>query len=323
MNINEILNAINSANSTARKAYEAAQKLGEALQNERAARAQLRGEMSGLVAGVRYSTNRMGTVIGLPDVLHIEDIPGRRVPFDVSVKLRIAPNSTSKVENSYTVTEHGPFVAVGRYATFLSSYTFSVVEDGTSETYVGRSFGRFRPVSSVIDFMDAQQGWQQTYAWSGLAAEGCGASDATPVTALTERPTNRSPFRTMSFDGYCGIRNTVFPRQNEDVPLALWAPGIESMMQLPVLDYFERGETIEFWAEPTHVNNPAAGNIDALVGAMPFLAGQYDGHEGIKYDSWLCTTGATDTVTRSPAGILQLGYFGYRILHPSGVRVPG
>ena len=93
-----------------------------------------------------------------------------------------------------------------------------------------------------------------------------------------------------------------------------------------MLDFFAPGETIEFEAEPSHVNNPASGNIQQLLGSMPYLAGQYDGHEGIDPSGgtgagWTCENSIADSITRNPSGVLILGLLGFKILNPPGARV--
>ena len=88
--------------------------------------------------------------------------------------------------------------------------------------------------------------------------------------------------------------------------------------------------------QSTLVNNPLAGNVDgecvfpAAAGAgflgYPFIAGQYDAHEGIctpngvvMGDSgseidWEPST--NDPISRLPDGILTIGWEGYRIVQP-------
>jgi hypothetical protein len=123
------------------------------------------------------------------------------------------------------------------------------------------------------------------------------------------------------------------------VPSSMWSTAINSPWTLGALDFYERGEVIKFEVQPLHVNNPPAGNVVGrsvvpLLGGLgnaagfPFLAGQFDAHEGI------ATTGGmtavedggtdfinlleTDTIQRLPDGILTLGFDGYRIEQPIG-----
>jgi hypothetical protein len=251
-------------------------------------------------------------------MLTIEEIPGRRIPFDLTVQIGIPDNQQSPLTGNYTLSMDGPFVAVARYATFISSYSFQVTDSESNVSrFAGRSWGRQRPISSTLDLMDAVGGWVD-----GTTETLVGDCDQnTPVPALVSRPTSRSPFRTMQMDAYVSLKNSVYPRQNQQVPSSLWAPGFNQMLQLPVLDYFEKGDALEFEIEPMHINNPNAGNIQALLGSMPYLDGQYDGHEGIAYDAWECNAGVADTIQRRPQGILVVGLLGFRILQPPGVRM--
>jgi hypothetical protein len=175
-------------------------------------------------------------------------------------------------------------------------------------------------ISSSLDIMDAVAGWVD-----GVDADfsnvDCGQA-APPTPSVISRPTSRAAQRSMTFDGYIEISSSTYPRQNQQVPTSLWAPGFNQMLQLPVLDYWEKGETIECKIEPLHVNNPSAGNIQQLLGgSMPYLAGQYDGQEGVGYPSWQCTPGSPDVISRRPSGILVIGFLGYKILQPPGVRM--
>jgi hypothetical protein len=251
-------------------------------------------------------------------MLAIEDIPGRRIPFDIPIQIAVPANLQTGVSGSFTISQDGPFVAVARYATFVSLYGFEVTDGQNVQRFEGRSWGRQRPISSVLDFMDAMNGWD--WSWN-LGNEGCVPPQTTPLGAVPHRATNQSPFRTMEWDGWISLKGAVYPRQSDKVPSSLWAPGMEQMLTLPVLDYWEKGETIELELEPMHINNPIAGNIQAIVGSMPYLAGQYDGHEGIGYSQWECDEGVQDTIIRKPDGVVIVGLLGFRILQPAGVRM--
>jgi len=155
-------------------------------------------------------------------------------------------------------------------------------------------------------------------------------------------PSNMSSFRTMEFDGRLEVINagSSYPRQNASVPSPFWASECNTPVALGALDFFERGEVITVRVQPTHVNNPAAGNVGgdcvfpvrtapaAGTGGWPFVEGQYDAHEGI------CTVApatlgqnvppiqpsllANDSVSRLPSGILTVAWEGYRIIQPVG-----
>lgn len=109
-------------------------------------------------------------------------------------------------------------------------------------------------------------------------------------------------------------------------------------MTLGALDFFTQGEVITARVSPLHANNPAAGNVDGAavlpnvfgggpVPGWPFIAGQYDVHEGIATpnasvlggeDPNLPTLLETDSVSRLPVGILTLALEGYRIIQVAG-----
>jgi hypothetical protein len=307
------------ANAAARRAYDVGQMNQQKMAEMAAEVHRLQGALDGLKVRSQGGSGGPGaSSIGRPDMLTIEEIPGRRIPFDLTVQIGIPDNQRSPLQGNYTLSMDGPFVAVARYATFISTYSFQVTDGQANvQRYAGRSWGRQRPISSVLDLMDAVGGWVD-----GTTETLVGDCDTeTPVPALVSRPASRSPFRTMGFDGYVSLKNAVYPRQNQQIPTSLWAPGFNQMLQLPVLDYFEKGDALEFEVEPMHINNPNAGNIQSLLGSMPYLNGQYDGHEGIMYPAWSCDPNVADIIQRRPQGILVVGLLGFRILQPPGVRL--
>jgi hypothetical protein len=280
--------------------------------------------------------------VGGGGVIRIEDIPGRRVPYTLLVDIAIGANTTSIREASVTISQEGPFVAVKRMATFQSAFEFQTTDEetGAIARFAGRSFGRYRPVHSAWDVNDSQHNAVADTADWYLAAQ---ANPGTPIgtvlpSATLGMPSNMSSFRSMEFDGRISVINagSSYPRQNISVPSAFWSGAINSPWDLGALDFFERGEVLTVSVQPTHVNNPPAGNVTSLcvfpdtadggVG-WPFLDGQYDAHEGI------CTPNgstlgnrlprqsnvlATDAIARLPDGILTLGWEGYRIIQPVG-----
>jgi hypothetical protein len=245
-------------------------------------------------------------------VRYIESIPGRRVPFDLVVSIPIGATTISVQQGTKTISQDGPFVAVARYATFQSAFQFARRDPTTQAqaAFQGRSFGRFRPVHSAWDLSDGQPGYQPI---TGIAAPGTGA----PIVAS---PSNHSSFRTMEFDGVFKMLNqgSGYPRSNEEVPSAFWSESINSPFQLGSLDFFERGETIQWEVRPTHVNNPPAGNLSgyAAGGLYPFLSSQYDVHEGVSDP--LDPDATTDPITRLADGILVIGLHGFKIIQPPG-----
>lgn len=246
-----------------------------------------------------------GNQTGRPDIKYIESIPGRRVPYDLIVKIPVSSTETTPLTGQVVLSTDGPFVAVARYCVFLSAYQFQVQTVSATATFNGRSYGRFRPISSVLDIMDAAGGFTQPI---GPASPGTG------LTSLVSS-NQHSPFRTMEFDGLIEVTTgSDRKRQNEQVPTSLWAQGFNGVSQLPVLDYIERADTVTFKVQPTHAQNPAAGNIQSIVGALPYLTSQYDGHEGIGYTTAVADPTTPDTIVRNADGILYIGYFGFKIL---------
>lgn len=247
------------------------------------------------------------------NVRYIEQIPGRRVPFDLTVNIAIGANVTSQQPATTTISQDGPFIAVARYAIFQSALEFNVTDPETSNTasFQGRSYGRFRPVHSAWDLNDANPQYQPVV---GGAFPGTG----NPIYAS---PSNHSNFRTMQFDGLVNFQNqgSGYMRQNIDVPTAFYTQQINEPFPLAALDFFERGEVLEWKVTPLHVNNPPAGNVRGFAtgGFYPFINSQYDVHEGIS-DPYI-EDQESDPVNRLPNGILTIGFHGYRIIQPPGV----
>jgi hypothetical protein len=259
--------------------------------------------------GAPLSPVGIGLVKDEDRVMYINEIPGRRIPFDVLVSIPIGANVTSAEQQSATISQDGPFVAVARFAAFQSNFTFTKTIDSSVFDFQGRSNGRFRPIHSMWDLNDSQI----IPPVAGLANPGTGG----PIYAS---PTNHSGFRTMEFDGVIEFLNegAGYFRHNNPVPTAFWTNDINSAFQLAALDFFERGETMQFKVTPNHINNPQGGNVSGFMpgGVFPTLASQYDVHEGIldEYDSEL----TADPVARTPQGIFIVGFHGLKILQPPG-----
>ena len=145
-------------------------------------------------------------------IQYIEQIPGRRIPFDLMVNIPIGAGVSAEQQQSTTISQDGPFVAVARYATFQSALQFSITDPQTNATaaFQGRSFGRYRPVHSAWDINDGQTGFQPVI---GNAFPGTGD-------AIYASPSNHSGFRSMEFDGLIRFQNqgSAFQRQNEGDP---------------------------------------------------------------------------------------------------------
>jgi hypothetical protein len=302
MDLQQVIQIANGAAAMSRQAVENLNQVNAVVRAQQQQLAQMTAAMQSMSASKKAKD---GT-------LYIEDLPGRRIPFDVVVNIPIGANITSEQPGTYTLSQDGPFVITMRSITFLSSHVFQVTTQNATASFTGRSYGRFRPHHSALDLMDAQGGYSHV---TGVAVAAANQGVATAV-----HPNNVSPFRTMEFDGTIKMQAGSWPRQSGAVPIGAWAPGLDGCMQLPVLDYIERGETIEFMVTPTHINNPQGGNIQSLVGALPYLASGFDSHEGIGYTAPVVAQTA-DAITRRPDGILSIMLHGFRILAPPGASL--
>lgn len=247
-----------------------------------------------------------------PDIQRIENIPGRRVPFDYLVDIPIGPNITAVQQGTITISQEGPFVAVGRFATFLSQYQFERTDsNGARTTFSGRSFGRYRPIHSAWDLNDGQFVSEVSQA---TTFPGTGAPHVMS-------PSNASTFRSMEGDYRIKFENagSSYPRSNIEVPSPFWTEEINSPFKLGALDFFERGEVLTFKILPTHANNAAFGNVSGFGSPnplFPFIDSQWDTIEGINDPN---EEGETeDPITRAPQGVLTIGFHGYRIIQPAG-----
>lgn len=295
------------------------QSIGVAVRDARLA-AQLSQNNQALLAQQAQSLQNLANAVGKvqvyggenPSIQRIENIPGRRVPFDYLVDIPIGPNVTSVQQGTITVSQEGPFVAVARYATFLSQYQFERQDEtGARTTFSGRSFGRYRPIHSAWDLNDGQvvSEVSQTVAFPGTGA---------PHVAS---PSNSSPFRTMEGDYRIQVINagSSYPRSNIEVPSPFWTKNINEAFDLGALDFFERGEVMTFKILPTHANNAAYGNafgFGAPNPLFPFVGSQWDSVEGISDPNTADLE--ADPITRAPQGVLTIGFHGYRIIQPAG-----
>lgn len=304
IDLQNLVKSANYAATTARQALDMAQTDRRQLVDLTANAQKLAQTMA------QVSAQRTG---GNPALQYVENIPGRRVPFDELVAIPIGANITSELQGSITINQDGPFVAVSRYAYFLSQYTFQYTDpdSGTPTIFNGRSFGRWRPIHSAWDLND---GIPRSEVVQAVPAPGAGAPHIIS-------PSNASAFRTMQQDFSIRVENegTAYPRSNLYVPSAAWTNQINSPFMLGALDVFERSEVITFKVQPLHPNNPAYGNVQSFTGpsdAWPFLASQWDAIEGINDQIQGSVT--ADPVARLPAGILYIGMHGYKILQPPG-----
>lgn len=256
-------------------------------------------------------------------VVRIEDIPGRRIPYVMSMDLYIGAGATSDIEQSLTISQEGPFIAVRRMATFRSAYSYVYTNPQSQATsrFSGRSNGRFRPTSSAWDLNDGGNNAMVTTPNPLVANALSGAAAITSSMAA---------FRSMELDALIQVivQGASYPRQNYPVPSSFWSTAINAPVDLGALDFFERGEQITCRVTPTHPNNPEYGNAtgDAIFGAgngWPFSKGQFDPHEGIVTPSAITDGAAPETISsdpivRYPDGILTLAWEGYKIIQPTG-----
>lgn len=260
----------------------------------------------------RLQTQRQN---GDPSIQRVENIPGRRVPFDMAVDIPIGDAVTAVQQGTFLVSQEGPFVAVSRSAIFTSTYGFQVSDPaspGTVASFFGRSFGRLRPVHSAWDLND---GIPRTQVTMAQALPGSGA-------AQIISPSNASSWRSMQGDFRITMTNagSSFPRQNIQIPSSSWVRGQNDPWPLPALDVFERGEVVTYQVLPLHPNNPPFGNVfgyGAPNAAFPFVGSGFDAVEGI-LDPSIDAAGTTDPVTRVAQGILTIMLHGYRIVQPAG-----
>lgn len=306
--LHELRQGVGAAHAHARKALgeaEAAQNTNGMIRQQLQRMQQDINNLSDALSSVQSKSS------GTPDhIRYIDQIPGRRMPYDFVVTINIGANVSSEQQASNTVTQDGPFVAVARYASFQSAYSFSYTDPVNQNTaaFQGRSFGRFRPPHSAWDLNDGQPGYQPVV---GGALPGTGGG-------IIASPSNHSSFRSMQFDGVVQFLNqgAGYLRQTIPVPSSFYTQQINEPFLLGALDFFERGEVLQWKVTPTHINNPAAGNVTNLLGAFPFIQSQYDVHEGILDPALDGVT--TDPVRRLPDGILYIGFHGYRIMQPPG-----
>ena len=261
-------------------------------------------------AMVKLEASRTGN----PKIQYVENIPGRRIPFDMLVDIPIGAGVTSTQQQTITISQEGPFVAVSRYVTLQSQFQFQRTdpETGAILSFMGRSFGRYRPVHSAWDLSD---GRPVSQVFMAVGFPGTGAPQII-------NPSNESPWRSMEGDFRILFveAGSTYPRSNIEVPSPFWTTEINSPFPLGALDVFERGEVLTFKVLPTHENNPPFGNVSGFGAAnasFPFGQSGWDAVEGVS-DPELVAAGATDPITRLPNAIMTIGFHGYRITQPPG-----
>lgn len=312
--IDDLTARANSASAMARQAIAEAQ---GARQQAGAANAQYVGALREIQA-LQNALSRVTTQAqsGDPNIQRIENIPGRRIPFDFLCEIPFNAGNAAVQQAIITIDQTGPFIATARSATFLSTYRFQQTDPETQAVlplFNGRSYGRYRPIHSVNDLNDGQPFSQVVLA---QAFPGTGA-------AHIASPSNASPFRSMEMDFRIDIREqgSSLPRNNIPVPSSMWVKANGDAFELGALDFFERSQVIQFNVQPMHVPNPAFGNISGLTGTpgsdWPFIESGWDAIEGIN-DPAIQLENDTDPIVRDPSGVLIIGFHGYRIIQPPG-----
>lgn len=250
-------------------------------------------------------------------VKYIDQIPGSRIHKDFAVAITVRNNvASTRLVGTYMVPQDGPFIATARFAAFRSDLTASYTDpdSGAVASFQGRSYGRWRPVHSVMDYNDAG---------AGVSNPTTGKADPGDGTGVIYSPSNHSSFRTMEFDGTVEFQDdgSQVPRQNIPIPTAWYVSGVNEPFQLGALDFFERGTTMQWYLTPGHANNPGtgAGNVSGFGSTnpnYPFPDSQYDVHEGI-LDPEVEDVDA-DPVSRDAEGTFYIGFHGFQIRQPIG-----
>lgn len=316
LQLQQLMNSAGMAIRQSRAALEEVQRMQGGVQRMGADHARMQQEIQRLSQNAADLNNALSRVqvqtqVGDPHIQRVENVPGRRVPFDLLVDIPIRNEDVGTRTGSITISQEGPFVCVSRMATLLSAASFQVQSDQGTARFQARSFGRYRPVHSAWDLNDGRPYSEVTQA---LAFPGTGQ----PHIAS---PSTQSSFRSMQGDFRILFENagSSYPRSNLEVPSAFWSRQINEPWELGALDFFERSEVLTFKVLPMHPNNPQFGNIQSFApanNAYPFLDSQYDAVEGI--NDQVDVEQTTDPVTRTYDAILTIGFHGYRIIQPAG-----
>lgn len=315
MDMNQIAQGIAAANANAKRALAVANDLAQgAGRDMKAAGQEIRRLIQDTAVLKEAMTKLEASRSGNPKIQYVENIPGRRVPFDALVDIPIGAGVTSTQQGTITISQEGPFVAVARFVALQSQFQFQRTDpdSGAVLTFAGRSFGRYRPTHSVWDLSDGRP-VDQVSMVTGFPGTG-----APHVIS----PSNESPWRSMEGDFRILFveAGSSYPRSNIEVPSPFWTTQLNSPFSLGALDVFERGEVLTFKILPTHENNPPFGNISGFGAPnanYPFVTSGWDAVEGIS-DPNLAPAGSTDPITRLPNAILTIGFHGYRIIQPAG-----
>lgn len=304
-----LVNSANYGAQAARQALSQQKQFDQRLAEQQRAYEEMRNILSRLEVQSRY---------GDPGIQRVENIPGRRVPFDMLVSIQLPTGSAAVRQGTITINQEGPFVAVARSLSLVSAYEAVYTDPDTSAQtrFNGRSYGRFRPIHSAWDLND------------GRPVTTVSMVDAFPGNGAPHfiSPSNASSFRSMGGDFTVTFRNqgSSFPRSNYPVPSTMWTKAINSPWELGALDVFERGQVMEFDLTPLHVANPAAGNVSGFAPAnalWPFIESQYDAVEGVNDPALAGLT--TDPILRQANAIAIIGFHGFLIVQQPGIPQGG
>lgn len=315
IDINQLVQGIAAANANAKRALQTANEVASgAGASLKGAREEIRRLVQDTAVLKEAMTKMEASRSGNPKIQYVENIPGRRVPFDALVDIPIGAGVTATQQGTITISQEGPFVAVARFVALQSQMQFQRTDPvtGATLTFMGRSFGRYRPTHSVWDLSDGRPVDQVSMV---TAFPGTGAPQVIS-------PSNESPWRSMEGDFRILFveAGSSYPRSNIEVPSPFWTTQLNSPFQLGALDVFERGEVLTFKILPTHENNPPFGNISGFGAPntnYPFTPSGWDAVEGIS-DPNDAAALATDPITRLPNAIMTIGFHGYRIIQPAG-----
>jgi len=308
MNQIDLRQLVATANYAAREARSLAAK-NDALTSELTSIRKGFDEMQGLLSRLQAQSR-----YGDPGIQRVENIPGRRIPFDMLVDIAIPSGSTAVRQGSITINQEGPFVAVARSFHLVSAYEAVRTDPDTQAVtrFQGRSYGRYRPIHSAWDLND---GHPVFATWMAEAFPGTGNGH-------TINPSNTSSFRSMQGDFRVKFTEagSSFPRSNLEVPSPMWTKAINEPWDLGALDVFERGEVLKFELLPLHTSNPPAGNVAQFATAnanYPFIGSQYDAVEGV-LDPVIDDV-ETDPVERQANAVATIGFHGFLIQSSPGI----
>ena len=223
----------------------------------------------------------------------IKDLRGRIIPYDLAVNIDVGSGETETLQQSAYITMEGPFVAVRRFMSIRSSVTFEATDANDQvASFLGRSSGHYRPISSHADIMDAVRAFEQVSQYqpsyvgaiydgvnvravgnpAGVNASSVDLTNLLPNFPGTGRPLVVSPLsnassRSMSFNGVVAVElaGANYARQSIPIPTQFWGKGFGDAVPLAECDVFEPGDSVVFKVTPNHPLNPAFGNIQSLV----------------------------------------------------------